>query len=176
MDLDKLEKLNQLKDAGALTVEEFLSEKEKLKNPVASVAKTTNLKQEEQGKTFYMLMHLSQYANFLTPFAGTIIPMIMWLMYKDKDKKVDAHGREILNWQLSFTLYALASFALCITIIGIPFAIVAIIAILFITIIFPAIGGISANDNELYKYPLTIEFFKLDKDTIKRKEDPLLIA
>jgi len=123
-----------------------------------------------------MLMHLSQYANFFTPFAGTIIPLIMWLMYKDKDRKVDLHGREILNWQLSFTLYVIASFALCITIIGIPFALIAMVAILFITVIFPAIGGISANDNEFYKYPLTIEFFKIERNAIASKDEPLLIA
>jgi uncharacterized Tic20 family protein len=39
-------------------------------------------------------------------------------MKKDQSPYLDAQGRELLNFQISYLLYALASFLLCFVLIG----------------------------------------------------------
>jgi uncharacterized Tic20 family protein len=98
-------------------------------------------------------MHISQLAGFLAPLIGFIIPLIMWIANKEVNPKVDWHGKNILNFIISFVIYATI---LCITIIGIPLAVV--VGIIYI--VFVIIATIKANNGEDWKYPLTIEFIK----------------
>lgn len=77
--------------------------------------------------TYIMLMHLTQFAGVLIPLAGFIVPILMWITNKDNNANVDLHGKNILNFMISFAIYAAVA---TITIIGIPVAI--IIGILYI--------------------------------------------
>ena len=54
---------------------------------------------------FCMLLHLSQLANFLVPFAGIVLPIVMWATEKDRSPKIDAHGKIVLNWMVSVFIY-----------------------------------------------------------------------
>lgn len=103
-----------------------------------------------------MFLHLSQLANvFLFPI-GVILPIVLWQTQKDKMPALDAHGKMAVNWMISMTIYMIISIILMIVLIGILTAVV--VAIL--GIVFPIIGGIKANNGELWQYPLTIKFLK----------------
>lgn len=143
----KLEQLKKLLDEGAITHEEYEREKAKLLTPpVSSPGQAAwDLGIDEQ--TFVGLMHASQ---FLSSF---IVPLIVWLLYKDKSTKVDEAGKEILNFEISYTLYIIV---LCITIVGLFIVPVVGIAI-FVMII---IAIIKSLNGEPWKYPLTIRFLK----------------
>lgn len=103
--------------------------------------------------TYLMLMHLSQLAGLVVPLIGFIIPVVLWLTNKDVNEKVDINGRNILNFMISYTIYAVI---LCITIIGIPLAV--ILGIVYV--VFVIVASIKANNGESWKYPMTIEFIK----------------
>ena len=103
-----------------------------------------------------MFLHFSQLANFLIPFGGVIIPIIIWQMKKNDSPEIDAHGKQVVNWIISGVIYGVISLVLMIVIIGVPLLI--ILGIL--AIVFPIIGGIKANNGELWKYPLSIKFLK----------------
>ena len=77
-------------------------------------------------------------------------------MKKDEFPMVDVHGKAVINFQISITIWMIISGVLIILLIGIPLLIV--LAIL--QVVFVIIGAIKADNGELYKYPLTIEFIK----------------
>lgn len=108
--------------------------------------------------TFCMLLHLSQLAGFLVPLAGLILPIVMWATNKDDFPIVDKHGKNIFNWMLSALIYSVVCAILTIIVIGV----FGFLALAICGIVFAVVGGIKANDGEVWPYPLTIRFFKLD--------------
>lgn len=103
---------------------------------------------------YLVLMHLSQFANYIIPFAGFVAPIVLWLSKKDEDELIDRQGREITNW-LIFELIALAVCGLLtFVIIGIPLLIVLGI----VGIVFPIIGGVKGSNGEFYRYPMLFRF------------------
>ena len=77
----------------------------------------------------------------------------MWTTNKDNNAEVDRHGKNILNFNISYAIY---SIALTIIIIGIPLLIV-LFAIYVIVLV---IAAMKANNGEYWEYPLTIKFIK----------------
>ncbi len=105
---------------------------------------------------FSMLMHLSQFAGYLIPMAGLILPIVMWVTNKDKSPVIDQHGKNILNWMISLVIYVIVSFILMFVLIGI----VTLIGVLICSIVFTIMGAVKANNGEIYKYPMSITFLK----------------
>ena len=102
-----------------------------------------------------MFLHLSQLAGYVVPFGGLVVPILIWQIKKTELPGIDAHGKIVMNWLISALIYAVVSFILVFAFIGIPL----LWAIGILAIIFPIIGGIKANNGELWKYPLSISFF-----------------
>ena len=109
--------------------------------------------------SYCMLLHLSQLLNLLSggmTCAGVIAPIVLWAIAKDRSVQVDEHGKIALNWQISYLIYMAVSVALCLAIIG-----VFILAVVWVLgIVFPIIGAVKANEGTVWKYPLSIPFFK----------------
>ena len=106
--------------------------------------------------SYCMLMHLSQFAGIIVPFGGIALPIIMWATNKDKSSIIDQHGKNILNWMISFYIYATLSAVLILLIVGI----FALIALCLVAVIFAIIGAVKANNKEIFNYPLSITFIK----------------
>ena len=107
-------------------------------------------------KQWGMFLHLSQLANTIIPPLGLIAPIVLWQMKKDEMPALDAHGKMVTNWIISSLIYAVVSGVLAIVLVGF----LGLIAVWLLGIIFPIIGGIKANNGELWEYPLTIKFLK----------------
>ena|SRR5215213_138008 len=116
-------------------------------------------------QTWEVLCHISALSGYVLPipFANIIGPLIVWMMKRDLSAGVDAHGREALNFQISWTIYAIllgiVGAILAVIIVGFLFFIVigiGIVAMIILTII----GAVKASNGELYRYPLTIRFLK----------------
>jgi uncharacterized Tic20 family protein len=112
--------------------------------------------QDEQARQWAMFLHLSQLAAYIIPLLGLIAPIIIWQIKKDEYPILDEHGKIVVNWIISELIYAAIGFVLMFVVIGIP--ILAVLGIL--AIVFPIIGGIKANNGELWHYPMTINFIK----------------
>jgi len=107
-------------------------------------------------KQYLLLMHLSQFAGYVFPLAGIILPIVMWSTNKDFSKHIDEHGKMIINFMISFFIYFIISFILVFVFIG--FFLLIILGIC--SIVFTIIGAIRANEGRFYRYPLTIDFIK----------------
>jgi uncharacterized Tic20 family protein len=88
---------------------------------------------------------------------GAIGALVYWLIYRDKFAPSDtATFYEILNFNISFMIYALISGVLCLVLIG--FVFLFILAILYF--IFVIISTIKFMDGQDYKFPMTIRIIK----------------
>ena len=112
--------------------------------------------QTPEQKQMGLFLHLSQLANIIIPFAGIVIPIVIWQTQKDKTPALDAHGKMVVNWIISSVIYAVVSVILAFVLIGF----LTLFAVAIMGIVFPIIGGIKANNGELWEYPLTIKFLK----------------
>jgi len=106
--------------------------------------------------SYCMLMHMSQFAGFVVPFAGLAMPIIMWSTQKEKSSVIDEHGKNILNFMISYIIYSIACAILCLLVIGF----IGLIGLAIGSLVFVVIASIKANKGEVYEYPLTISFFK----------------
>jgi uncharacterized Tic20 family protein len=158
---EEIEKLNNLKQSGAISDDEYekaktsLLEKnqsagEKFNRAVGQVSSDVNM--------WSMFIHLSQFCGYLIPLAGLIVPIVLWQVKKSESEIIDKHGRIVVNWIITELIYGFVFLLLCFVIIGIPL----LIALGILSIVFPIIGAIKANNGEIWPYPLSIKFFQLD--------------
>ena len=115
------------------------------------------VKPDKDACMWAMFCHLAGLAAYVFPFAGNIIlPLILWQIKKDQYPFVDSQGKEAVNFQISVTLYAIATIPLFLICVG-PFLLGAICLAAMVLLI---IAGVKANNGESYRYPLTIRFIK----------------
>lgn len=155
---ENLRVLEELREKGSITEEEYQQEKERILNSPYQGNNNYNRNPNPLGmeiNTYLMLMHLSQFAGFLFPGLGFAAPIVLWLINSDKDKEIDRHGKNIANFMISMLIYVIASAILIFVIIGIPL----LIALGIMQIVFVIIAAVKANSGEYWKYPLSIPFF-----------------
>jgi len=102
-----------------------------------------------------MITHLAQLLTYITGFGGLIVPLILWATQKDNVEGMDAHGKAILNFQLSIIVYCILSIPL-ILIFGLGILLLILIGIL--AFVMPIVNAIKASNGELPSYPLSLNF------------------
>lgn len=170
MDYKKLDKLNQLRQSGALTDEEFEREKQKIINEEQAGEEILGMKENN----FLGVMNFI----LLIPAVGWILAIIAWAIGKDKSALVNTQGKRIANWIISSTIYnvvltyiltnqicigansiiASSSPGTLFSLFNISMIPLSILNILIF--IFPIIGGIKGIQGKTWTYPLAIPFFK----------------
>ena len=102
-----------------------------------------------------VITHLSQLLTYVTGFGGLIVPLVLWVTQKDRVNAMDAHGKAILNFQLSIIIYSILSIPL-ILVFGL--GILTLILIGILAFVMPIINAIKASNGELPSYPFSINF------------------
>lgn len=115
---------------------------------------TVTAQSTKDERTWAMLCHLSTLAGFVIPFGNIAGPLVIWLIKKDEFPLVDDQGKEALNFQISMTIYVIASIILMFLLIGIPL----LVGLGLFDLIVTVIAAIKANDGVKYRYPLNIRF------------------
>ncbi len=156
---DELAKLNELYEQGALSREEYRTAKDRLLNHSSALTSPEHPATPDllgmTPSTYAMVMHLSQYGGYIVPFAGMVIPIALWVYGRDHNPFVEAHGKEIVNFLISYFIYGIVICVLCFVLVGfilLPF-------LLLIMAIAPIFGAIAASKSQSFRYPLTIVFF-----------------
>lgn len=133
------------------------------------------------------LMHISSFAGYLFPLGSIITPLILWQTQKERSTFLDKHGKEAVNFNISFGLYIFIlgagflsfffgsmfdifngvnidfdfnnnySFNNLFSFIGVA-SFTGIITLIKIALII--IASMKANNGEQYQYPFTIKFVK----------------
>ena len=111
----------------------------------------------KDARMWAMICHLAGLAGIILPAAGNIVaPLIIWQIKKEDNQFVDEQGKEAVNFQISMSIYLIASIILSCICIGIPM----IIATIIVFFVFTLIAAVKANNGYHYRYPLTIRFIK----------------
>lgn len=155
---DELQKLQQLYDSGTINADEFAQAKAKI------LRGGSNLQfpgigidladVDQQTKLWGMILHLSTFSGFQVPIVGLVAPIIIWQLKKDELPELDAHGKNAVNWMISYAIYFAICSILTLAIIGIPL----LIALIVVGVVFPIVAAIKASKGEVWKYPMTITF------------------
>src|SRR5690606_3209188 len=117
---EQLERLKRLHDDGVLSADEYAQEKARVLSSASAPAGRRDFCGTSE-RNYCMFLHLSQLLGVILPFIpfiGLIMPIVMWASEKDKSRAVDIHGRNVLNWQISYIIYFAISLVLIAILIG----------------------------------------------------------
>ena len=131
--------------------------------PAASVPAPLPPQQPASGgvsdQQWIVFLHLSALAGVVIPSLGHILgPLIIWLVKKPESPAIDAAGRNVLNFQISWTIWIFLSF-----IVGLGGACLVVFPILIPAgfwiawLVFVILGAVKASNGETYQFPLTIK-------------------
>lgn len=105
-----------------------------------------------ESKNWAMATHLSAFVMFLG-VPSIVGPAVAWAMKKD-DPYVDFHGKEAMNLNISFLIYAATSAVLILMLVGL----LLLPAVLLTWFVLVIVGAVKASAGEYYRYPFTIRF------------------
>ena len=116
-------------------------------------------------RTYALFNHLVSFLNLGNggvPLAGLIAAIIMWKVRAKDSPFLDDHGREAVNFQLSFLAFVIggAIFSAITFGLGLILYIPGLIALIVIGFVGPIRGAIAAHRGEYYRYPCCIRFLK----------------
>ncbi len=122
--------------------------------PLASVMKTSQ---------WAIIFHLSGFLGLIAPIplVNILAPLVLWLMKKADSPELDAVGKEVLNFQISYFIYtiALGVIGSILTIILVGFLLYLLIPVVVVAwIVLMIIAAVKTSNGEAYRYPLTIRF------------------
>lgn len=155
---EQLEKLESLRASGSLSDVEFHAAKAKLlnSNPQPPHKVNSGMVHGLEERTWCTLMHVSQLLVYSA--IGIIVPIAMWILGKDKSDMVRRHGNRMMNWIISGFIYGCVAALLWFVVIGIPIS----FGLFIMSIAFPIIAAVKANNGETWSYPLAIRFLSED--------------
>jgi len=158
-DLDiagELQKLQGLHQSGAINDQEFKAAKARLLNMGSRPYSPAGSRLSGDQNAF--LMHLL----FIIPGFGWIISFIIWQLKKGESAAVDEHGKSLVNWVISLTIYIV--FCLLIHEIKIGSLHIGPAFLVFVllpcNVIFPIVAALKANQGIVWKYPGSIRFLR----------------
>ena len=106
----------------------------------------------QEDRTIALLTHLSGIV------AGFIVPLIMWLINKDKPEKswLTDQSKEALNFQITVLIAYIACMVLSVILIG-----AFLMPLVWLgNVILCILGGVKANNGEAYRYPFALRLIK----------------
>ena len=112
-----------------------------------------------EARRWITIVHLSALAGFLLVGFGQILaPLVVWLLKKNDVPGLDAAGKEVLNFQISWTLWWLLSWAFLAIGWCLIFPLAIPLVVLVAWVVLGASGAIKASNGVSYRFPLTIRF------------------
>ncbi|WP_062313616.1 DUF4870 domain-containing protein [Demequina rhizosphaerae] len=119
---------------------------------------------ESDARTIAMLVHILA-AVAIVVSAGTlafVVPLVMWLIYRERSALVDWHGKTNLNLQLTSLAVIVGGVVLGIITLGFGFIVTlpAMIGYGIYALVISIVAGVKANRGEYYRIPLVIPFIR----------------
>lgn len=104
--------------------------------------------------------HLLGLTGFVIPFGHIIGPLVLWLVKRDGQPFVEDHGKEALNFQISYTLWfilaGILAFLLIWTVVVPVLIAVGMFVLALIWIVTLITAAMRASRGESYRYPFTL--------------------
>lgn len=111
-------------------------------------------------KTWALVAHFGGAAGALFGgLFGWVAPLVTLLTKGTQSPNVRAHALAALNFQSLWSIICFAGLVIgnCLSWLGVPRL---FFLLPLVPIILGVVGGLRANDGNLYRYPLTVDWFK----------------
>ena len=109
----------------------------------------------KENQQLLVFLHLSQLLNAYSGFLGIIVPLVIWQTNKKLVFEMDAHGKAVMNFQISVFILVLCCIPL---ILFFGLGVIGIIILSIISIVFPVLNAIRAGNGTFPNYPLVYKF------------------
>lgn len=100
-----------------------------------------------------VLTHLSAFV-MLFGIPAVVGPVIVWAIKKQEDPYVDFHGKEAVNFNISFLIYTVVAAVLILLLVGV----ILLPLVLLTWFVLVIVGAVKAGAGEYYRYPFTIRW------------------
>ncbi|MDN5862008.1 MAG: DUF4870 domain-containing protein [Salinisphaera sp.] len=104
--------------------------------------------------------HLLGFLGLVVPFGHILGPLFLWLIQREGRPFVDDQGREAVNFQISFTLWAIiggALFFLLIWTVIVPILVfIGFIVLGIVWLVCTILAAVRASRGDAYRYPWTL--------------------
>jgi len=110
----------------------------------------------KQDSTLSVICHLLGLACFVFPLGNIFGPLILWLIKRVDSPYLDAVGKEVINFNISWAIYTILAALSCFLLVG--FVVLPIVMIVWLILVIR--GALAASDGRWYRYPLTLRFLK----------------
>tara|TARA_R110000787_G_scaffold113832_4_gene223187 strand:+ start:10573 stop:11136 length:564 start_codon:yes stop_codon:yes gene_type:complete len=117
-----------------------------------------NPNEEVIERKWMLLLHASPFLGLIIPFANILFPLFLWIHKANDNKTYDIHGRAVINFHCSITLYFIITLLLFFPFPGINFFGTG--AVFLFGLITTFLNIMSALSKGTYNYPLSIPFLK----------------
>jgi uncharacterized Tic20 family protein len=117
---------------------------------------TSPIASTPESRMWASLAHVSAFLGLIFPFGGILGPLVIWLVKRDDFPFVDDQAKEALNFNLSMTIYMLASVLMIVVLVGILMVVILSFAWIGLVIL----AAVRSNEGIAYRYPLTIRFIQ----------------
>jgi uncharacterized Tic20 family protein len=95
----------------------------------------------------------SLFAHLGGTFLSFLVPLVIYLVYKDRDPFIRGHSAQALNFHITIFIVYIVSIPLLL--IGIGF--LTLLAAAICAVVFSIIAAVAAHEGREYTYPLTLK-------------------
>ncbi|WP_159451407.1 DUF4870 domain-containing protein [Demequina sp. NBRC 110054] len=119
---------------------------------------------ESEARNWSMLIHIIAAAAALLS-AGTVswlVPLIIWLIFRERSALIDHHGKQALNLQLTLLVVLIGGVLIGFVTLFIGFIVTGPLMVAYgiYAIVISFVAGVKANNGEYYRIPLMIPFLR----------------
>ena len=98
----------------------------------------------------------SVFAHVGGTFLSFLVPLVIYLVFKDRDPFVRRHASQALNFHIAVFIGYVIGFVLILVLVGI----LVVIAIAIATLVLTILAAVAANNGRDFQYPLTPTFVR----------------
>lgn len=107
----------------------------------------------DRERIYATCIHLS---GLLIPLGNLLLPLILWALKRTQSHYIDQQGREVMNFQLTITFYAILATILIVT----PAGWILIPVVLLLHLIGTLTGTIKTWNGKIFRYPVTFRIIR----------------
>src|SRR5215218_730498 len=114
----------------------------------------------QEERTWSVLSHLSMFLNLFTGFLGPVVALIIWLLYKDRSRKVSFNALESMWYQIGWLVILAVGWTVTglLSMILIGFLLIPVMAIVSVVpFVHAAYAAYRASKDDEYRYPVAAD-------------------
>jgi uncharacterized Tic20 family protein len=117
----------------------------------------------QEEKTWSVLAHLTMFLNLFTGFLGPVVALIIWLVYRDRSRKVAFHALQSMWYQVAWLVILAVGWAFTglLTMILIGFLLIPVMALVSVVpFVHAAYAAYRVSKDDDYRYPFVADLIE----------------